>query len=603
METPPLPAATPLRRREQSFIVLLALLQGLLLYLAEYADEQGWPVLSELRGQVPWYTLVLIVPSLMQLMLLRLDDRRFWSNAALAMLAFGAMAAWATWSVTAAAGTTAGAVLGPFGATMALTAFIALPYLQVRLVEGRFLTPYAALFALAWQNALSLGVVGVVVGVGWGLLVLWQELFQLIGIGFFKTLFRQDPFIYLVTGLLAGLGVLVARTQLRAMQVARQVLFAIFTGFLPLAAFIAVLFLLSLPFTGLAPLQRAASTAFTLSSLVAALVLLLNAVVQTGRASPYPRPLRWLVDAAMLALPLFAGIALHAVLVRIGEHGWTSDRFWALIAVLMLGAYSLGYAWAVLQPGGAWMTKLPRVNVAVSLALIALGLLANSPLLDPHRIAVASQRARIEAAAAEARVSEATRNRIEYLRFDSGRRGLEALAALAAAPGHSADFSATLAEIRERKARHPRDLGPGEADSAETLARRIRRPDDEPPLPEALLAHLAAEGAIRAGQCMSTQTPCIARRADVDADGHDEVLLCTAETHWIRCAVFGEGSRGWDLVGRVDHWQPTPGEVAAVRAGEFGVRTPRFQDLQFGEGTSVPVMPERSNAVPDPRGE
>lgn len=198
---------------------------------------------------------------------------------------------------------------------------MATPYLQMRLVHGRFTAPYTELFALAWQNALTLKVVGVMVCVGWLLLFLWQELFELIGIGFFKALFGRDPFAYLVTGLFAGLGVLVARPQHRAMQVARQVLFAIFTGLLPLAAFIAVIFRASLPFTGLAPLERAASTASTLGALVAALVLLLNAVVQTGRAPPYPRPLRWLIDAAIVALPLFAAIALHAVLVRIGEAG------------------------------------------------------------------------------------------------------------------------------------------------------------------------------------------------------------------------------------------------------------------------------------------
>lgn len=587
---PTLPA---LGRKEKTFIVLLALLQALLLYLAKYAEEQAWPLLSGLYGRIPWFTLVLTVPTLMQLSLQRLDDRRFWSNALLATLAFGATAAWAAWSVTGAPGTTADALLGPFAATIALTAFVAAPYLQVRLAHGRFTAPYTELFAYAWQNALTLKVVGVMVCVGWLLLFLWQELFHLIGIGFFKALFGQDPFAYLVTGLFAGLGVLVARTQHRAMQVARQVLFAIFTGFLPLAAFIAAIFLASLPFTGLAPLERAASTASTLGALVAALVLLLNAVVQTGRAPPYPRPLRWLVDAAIVALPLFAAIALRAVLVRIGEHGWTTDRFWALIAVLLLLAYSLGYAWAVIRPGGAWMARLPRVNIAVSLALIGLGLLANSPVLDPHRLAVASQATRVAAVAGEAPVSSETVSRLEYLRFRSGRRGAEALERIGALDGASADFTRALAELRARPGEYPK-MAPQQQDpeSPGALAKRLRLPEGQPPLPAALLAVAAKHLFESPGACPATAPTCPAQWLDLDHDGREELLLCSPQALMVECALFGETAAGWALRGSVRHWGPSEAELDVVRQGRIRPLPPVFDDLTFGNDAKRRVQIE-----------
>lgn len=582
----------PLARREKSFIVLLALLQGLLLYGAEYADDHDWWLLSELKGQVPWYTLVLTVPSLMQLSLQRLDDRRFWSNTALTVVAFGITAGWAAWSVTGASGNTAEAVLWPFGATIAVTAFIAAPYLQVRLATGRFEAPYDDLVERAWQNALTLKVVSVMVCIGWLLLMLWQELFQLIGIAFFKELFREDPFIYLVTGLLTGLGVLVARTQQRAMRVARQVLFAIFTGFLPVAAFIAVIFLLSLPFTGLAPLQLAASTAVTLSLLIAALVLLLNAVVQSGRTAPYPRPLRGLVDAAILTTHVFAGIALYAVIVRIDEHGWTTDRFWALIGVLMLGAYALGYAWAVLRPGRIWMSQLPRVNVAISLALIAVGLLANSPVLDPHRIAVASQMAHIEAAADHAVVDDATLDRIEYLRFESGNRGMAALASLENREGASAEFTRTLAEVRARKARYSWQVGEPKDDkeTAANLAMRIQRPEGDPPLPDALLAYMAKDITRHSGACPMDRASCFSQWVDVNVDGRNDVLICIAETTWVSCTVFGSTDGKWRALGRVEQIYPSAAELDAVRRGTIRVVPPRFHDLQFGEGASRSIQ-------------
>ena len=584
--------APTLPRREKSVIVLLALLQGLLLYLVEYADEQGWPILSDLSGQVPWYTLVLIVPSVMQLSLQRLDDARFWTNTALVTALFGATAAWAAWSVTGAPGTTASATLGPFAVSMALVAFVALPYLQVHLALGRFAAPYDDLFALAWQNALTLKVVCVMTGVGWLLLTLWQQLFQLIGIDFFRELFHQDPFVYLASGLFAGLGVLVARTQHRAMQVARNVLFAIFTGFLPLAAFIAAIFLLTLPFTGLAPLRAAASTAATLSILVAALVLLLNAVVQNGRPSPYPRPLRWLVDAAMLALPVFAAIALHAVIVRILEHGWTTDRFWALVAVVMLGAYAVGYAWAALRPAGTWMTKLPRVNVAASLLLIGIGLLGNSPILDPHRLAVGSQFARVEAEAAKPDVDESIRDRIEYLRFESGRRGVDALEALSRAPGASTAFLSVLSEIRDRPAHYPWEAGPKPPESPAQIAARIGVPAGQPPLPDALIAAIAqGQGDSLSAPCSRYASACLANRLDVDADDRDDVLLCQVlEDDLVSCNVFVESSGTWSMQGTLHPWDVVDDErramVKAIREGRIATASPRFRDVVFG-GTSV----------------
>ncbi len=582
-------AAPALPRREKSVIVLLALLQGLLLYLVEYGDEQGWPVLSDLAGQVPWYTLVLTVPSLMQLSLQRLDDRRFWTNTALTVVVFAMVAAWAAWSVTGAPGTSAGATLTPFAVTIAIVAFVALPYLQVRIAQGRFAAPYDELFALAWQNALTLGVVGVMTSVGWLLLTLWQQLFQLIGIDFFRELFRQDPFIYLVSGLFAGLGVLVARTQHRAMQVARNVLFAIFTGFLPLAAFIAAIFLLSLPFTGLAPLRAAASTASTLALLIAALVLLLNAVVQNGRSSPYPRPLRWLVDAAMLALPAFAAIALHAVVVRLIEHGWTTDRFWALVAVVMLCVYAAGYAWAALRPTGGWMTHLPRVNVGASLVLIGLGLLANSPVLDPNRLAVGSQLARIEMETGAALVDEATRDRIEYLRFESGRRGVDALEQLASRPGASDEFAQTLTEIRERPARYHWEAEQAPPESAEQLAARIRVSEGQPPLPEALIAAILGRGEGDNPYCSRYSGDCFAHRIDADADGKDDVLVCHArDDAYTSCDVFVESSGAWAAAGSINQWAEDDAAqkrtIEALREGRVSAVAPRFQDIQFGDG-------------------
>ena len=580
-----------LARRERLVIVLLALLQGLALYVVEYADAHNWALLSGLAGQVPWYTLVLTVPTLMQLSLQRLDDRLFWTNTALTLALFGSVAAWATWRVTAAPGTTAASILGPFAVSVAIVAFVGLPYLQVRLSQRRFSAPYPELFAHAWQNALTLAVAGIMVAIVWLLLLLWQELFKLIGIDFFARLFGEDAFIYLVNGLLFGLGVLVARTQHRAMQIGRQVVLAVFTGFLPLASFIALIFLISLPFTGFAPLQRAASTAFTVSALVAALILLLNAVVQTGRDCPYPRPLRWLIDCVVVALPILAGIAIYAVIVRISAEGWTTDRFWALLAVGLLGAYAIGYALAIFRRTGSWMAGVPRVNVVVSVVLIALGVLANSPLLDPTRIAVGSQLARIEAVASDGTVDDATRSRIEYLRFDSGRSGAQAMQQLHDLSDSSPTFVTVLAEIAARPARYAWQVDALDDQSPDELARRIAMAPDQAPLPAALIAALANGEVGGRSPCTEFDGSCVAQWLDVDLDQQADVVLCAISDAGIQCTIYVEANAQWRKLGSVTTGPTDTATRDAVRQGLIRIVPRQVQDLQFGD--SEPVAIER----------
>ncbi len=52
-------------------------------------------------------------------------------------------------------------------------------------------------------------------GLTWLVLLLWSELFKLVGITFSKRSFATDGFIYLTLGLVTALAVILARTQSR----------------------------------------------------------------------------------------------------------------------------------------------------------------------------------------------------------------------------------------------------------------------------------------------------------------------------------------------------------------------------------------------------
>jgi hypothetical protein len=582
----------PLPRPVRQFIVLLALLQGLLLYIADYGTRNDWWPFNELGGRVCWYTLVLAVPGAMLLSVRDLADRRFWQHAALVAIGFGALAAYVAWSATGDPAIDSGEVLGPFGVTACIALFIALPYLQARLEHGRWCAPYGDLFENAWQNAITLALTGLFVGIVWGVLALWGELFKLIGIHFFADLFKERPFAYLATGCMVGLGILIGRTQHRAVQIARQILLAIGKGLLPLLALIALLFVVALPFTGLEALWKTKRATAILLWLIVLMIGFVNAVYQEGgKAAPYPRPLRLAVEAALLTLPIYAALAIYALWLRYGQYGWTGDRFMALLVAIVLAAYALGYAWSVVRRQ-TWQPAFGRINVALSLGVIGLVVLMNTPPLDPHRIGVSSQMARLHEPGVKANPQDIT-----YLRFDAGRRGVDALKALRAEPAIANDTSLAQ-QIDEKLARKQRwgvdaQSHKKAATLAEARANVTLAPGTEP-LDDAWLQALIDAQETPPYNCVGGPGECIALSPDLDADGKSERLLCDLrEEYNVTCGVWTLGEGRWQSVGNL-RWQ-TYGDKnrpvrEAIRVGKFEVNRRRWSDIVVA-GDSASVSP------------
>lgn len=573
-----------LPRNTRAFVVLVALLQGLLLYLAQTGVEHGWWPFVELAGRTCWYTLVLSVPTLMTLSVLRLDDARFWQHAMLVGTTITLLASWAAWSATGALGLNSAAVLGPYGITTALALFVALPFLQCRLQHCRWQAPYPELFEYAWQNALTLALMLLFVGICWAVLELWAALFALIRIDFFKDMFRQQAFIYLATGTMAGLGILIGRTQQRPVQVARQILFAIFKGLLPLLAAIALLFMVSLPFTGLESLWNTRSAATLLMSVIIALVLFVNAVYQDGgNAQPYPTWVRRIIDASLLLMPIYAALALYALWLRIDQHGWTAERLWGVLLALLLTGYAIGYAIAALLRQGTWLQPLRRVNIVLSLAAIAIAVLANSPLLDPHRIAVTSQLQRLH----DGRIPIAHFD-FENLRFNSGRRGYRAALALRGEPMIARDPQrlADLDRLLERRQRfdtwrNDEDLHRTAVQSTAAARALIHLAVGSSSPDEAWLQALV-EGRLQVGHCLQTDGDCVLLTPDLDGDGTPEHLLCDLGQPWgVQCQLHALKDGTWIQAGQMQ-WQEKSSVLAGpLRRGELHVRRQRWPELEL----------------------
>jgi hypothetical protein len=587
---PPLPLAS------RSTIVLIALLQGLMLYTAQEAAD-SWPF-NHICGRYCWYSWVLTIPTAVALTLVELRDRRLWMHAAVGSAVVLALATWIGWNLGGGAtGLNDAVLLWPFSISMAIAVFVTLPWWQFRLQHGHWRASYDALFERAWQNGLTLALAVAFTGLTWLLLWLWAALFQLVDVRFFRDLFREDAFIALATGSLFGFGVLIGRTQHRAIQVTRQVLFAICRGLLPLLSFIAVLFVLSLPFTGLDSLWRTRSATTLLLTVSLLLVAFVNAVYQhDSERAPYPLWLRRLVDASLLALPVYAGLALYALGLRIVQYGWTLERFWGVLVVLLVCGYALGYAQAVLRRCGRWLQPVETVNRWMCWTVLGAALLANSPVLDGVRISVASQMARLRATAPAIDTRD-----VVALRFEMGRRGVEALRGLQRDPRLSGDaraakiISAALAQESRWSGNYRMDdIDDGVRDLG-ALQRQVAVPASLP-APDADWWRALLDRKLNAAECLELGVKCVALRRDLDGDGVDDMLLCKVpERLTPSCSLHTRENGTWLDAGTLTFFGSRAGDDAessrdALLAGNFELSRARWPRITLPGGSAQHVQ-------------
>ncbi|CAN0587377.1 unnamed protein product, partial [Ectocarpus sp. 12 AP-2014] len=148
-----------------------------------------------------------------------------------------------------------------------------------------------------------------------------------------------------------------------------------------------------------------------------------------------------------LSVPLLAGLAVWAVVMRVGQYGLTPERVLAGAMAMVLLAYGLAYAVAALKGPRRWRPLLRRCNVWLALLVVAVCCAWMTPVLDADRLSVRSQLSRFADGRAE----------VEDLPLwpmaqDWGRAGqgaLERLSAMTDRPDH-AELIAGIEAARRR---------------------------------------------------------------------------------------------------------------------------------------------------------
>ena len=504
-------------RRTAAIRLAIGLAQGIALFLLQKADEsKAWPATAPML-YAPLLVCALMVPliPLAALSAMRRTALIAWTALAAAVTAI--LAVHAAWTGAEPERLGAGPLSPPIFFAAAALLFIAHHLVQPADAARKPVAPYADYFDLAWTNLIRLFLSLAFTGAFWLLLFLAGALFKLIGIQAIQKLIGETAFAFPATGLMfaAAVHMAVQLTEARAGLVrgVRTVGLVLLAWLLPLMVVIAGGFLATLPFTGLAPLWSTKAAASLLLSAAAALIILINAAYQDGLEPPNA-VLRWAARAASLLLIPIVILAAYALWLRIGQYGLTPDRVMATTYLIVATGFTLGYTLAALRPG-AWMKPLEPTNLVMAAVSVLLLIALFTPIADPARLSVASQVKRLETGKVTAEKFD-----FQFLRFDSGRYGRDALEKL------KADSNPEIARrAREASAAKEKTYAPARTPD---FAKMNVYPAGKT-LPESFKAQ--DWNATDSGStCVFLAAACSVVVIDTDGDGADEVLLTNGVT-------------------------------------------------------------------------
>ncbi len=593
--------ATRSAERSLPFILIVAVLQGWALYGLHHAIVgQHWPA-TRPGWLFAFYGVALFVPVTLQLLAGFARRRDLW----LIVAGLGAAYFYFGWHHGSAVllpgeGNRFGNEGGLFalGIEACVLWLMVLPFAQARLHAGRWNAHYPTLFSCAWHNTLVLAEGALFTGLFWLLLGLWAALFHMLGIDFFRELFREPIFIYPVTALTFGIALHLIGSIDRLTSVVLEQILNVLKWLAIVAGVILTLFTLALvmKLPGLVTSGQRAIGAAWLLWLVAVIVLLLNAAYRDGTVTkPYPNAiaqmLRWIVPLTVIV----ALTAVYALFVRTQSYGLTVERVWAFVVAGAATIYAVGYTVSVFDRRG-WLPGIARINVIAALALIAVIAGGLTPILSPYRLAAGSQFHRAQLPLQLPASDQDLRYRqgwlstpFQYLRFEAGRYGHERLEQLAAI-----ETGAEAARISK---------------AARTALAQKHRGDGVAPIdPEAFVMglQLFPEGALMEsgltdavqqaiqkpgeGFAMAQNVEPAGVFIDLNDDGSDEFVLMNRYGG----LTFTRRETGWEKIGRFYVGNDDTSWKAVLRSldsGRFEAVAPEWQELRIGTKT-MRVVPE-----------
>jgi hypothetical protein len=468
------------------------------------------------------------------------------------------------------------------GAVAAL--FLITPFIQIFLRTGRRVYPYEELFSGFWNNLFTVAIGGMVIGAFWAVILLWSELFKLIDVTFFEDVFTGAAFVCLSLATVFGYALALGREWEKLAATSRNVLLSVLKALMPLLAIIALLFLVSLPFTGLQPLWDTRHASATLLALIGVTILFFNGAYQDGLGDPpYSPSIRRLVEAALVAIPVLAAITFYALYLRIDQYGLTLGRFYGVLFAAAGMLCGLGYAVAVFRKSGAWMDAVPKVNMRMAWMVVVCAVLSHTPLLDPMRWSARNQFRRISAGDVDAAEFD-----FGYLRFELGHIGFEMLERIEGLTDHPQANIIAERINTTREAESYADVRP----QPETLldATDIFSLDTTTAPPDSLVQYVVTHLTQFQADACEANGDCTLFPVNLDNDEALEFVLLLSGDQNYSMLAFDQGTDGkWMQAGQLWRYNrgvrlpPRTTLLEALRQNGASTEEAVYRDLVIGE--------------------
>lgn len=376
---------------------------------------------------------------------------------------------------------------------------IAAPLFQTVRDEGAWRFPYVRLHGHAWMDAVIGAASLFFTGVSFLLAWLIAGLFDLIGIDLLKDLLQDEWFGWMLAGFAFGAAVGMLRERDALLTTLQRLVMVVFSVLAPVLAAALVLFLASLPFTGLGKLWSSDIPATPLLLVAGAgAVLLANAVIGNGKSERSPSTVLQMAALALVAVVLpLAIIAALSIGQRIGQYGWTPERIWGVIAVGVAITYGAVGWWSVVKGRRDFDDPLRSLQTRLAIGVCGLALFLALPILDFGAISAQSQMARY--AAGKIPADEFDWRAMAFDFGPSGRRRLREIAA-SGSPAQRRLARAALAS----KDRYAVEAEVKTVESAANLGNRLRIVPEGSEIPPDLRNSIASTRYCRVGPCVVT---------------------------------------------------------------------------------------------------
>ncbi len=566
-------------------ILVAAVIQGWALYgLHQCIKSSSWPA-TDLGWLAALYSLAMFGPLTIQMLCEHAKAKALWPIVGVVLVAYFYFG-WHYGRVVHAAESVRFVDSESFGSTafiMGLLWLLILPFIQVRLSTGAWAGGYTLIFTTAWRNKLMLAEAALFTGLFWLLLALWAALFHMLGIGFFKDLFVEPIFVYPVTTLAFGIALHLIGSVERLTAAILEQLLSVLKWLAIVAGFILALFTVALVFKlpGLVFSGEKAIGAVWLLWLVAVMVLLINAAYRDGRAKrPYPGLIAVALRCVIPLTIIVSCTALYALVVRAQRYGITVERVWAFVVAGTACSYAVGYSLAAVRKG-QWLGWVGRVNVMVALALIATIAATLTPVLSPYRLAANSQYRTSVAASAVERSDLNSESSLRYLRFKSGRYGVERLRELSVLQDHPEAGRLRKASLATLKLADRWESIPIEAgDIFDSLVTSPANHEIDAKLRARIVEVVSGSGINNSG--FRKEGAWVGVFVDLQGDDVEEFVLLQEHGGDVYKRIGDE----WELVGRAHHEYGQGSNqgsmLESVKAGNVSAEIPEWKLLHVG---------------------